>query len=278
MENKFQFLECEGLQIGAFIESRSLEEHSTYQPVSILFYVKKGKQHIRMDNELHTISKNQFCLLRKHTKGSVFKSWTKKEECAIVYAFILQDQFIKEALNEFQFDQSHPPTNDKVIFLPKNKILMGLFDTIVSYLTDNEYIDKNLVRLKTKEAILGILKFHPEYYSIFTQFATYAKADLREFMEFNYRYNISLKVIAESTGRSLSTFNREFKSIFNETPHRWILKRRLQEAKKLLLTTEKRPSEFYMDLGFEDLAHFSRTFKKAFGMSPREFSKSPRHF
>lgn len=271
MENNFQFLECEGLQIGAFIESKSMEEHPTYQPVNILFYVKKGKQHIRMDNELYTISKNQFCLLRKHTKGSVFKSWNKEEGCANVYAFILQDKFIREALNEFQFDQSHPPINDKVIFLPKNKILMGLFDTIISYITDNEDIDKNLVRLKTKEAILGILKFHPEYYPIFTQLSTNTKADLKEFMEFNYMFNVSLKTIAESTGRSLSSFNREFRTIFNETPHRWILKRRLQEAKTLLLTTERKPSEFYLELGFEDLAHFSRTFKKEFGKPPREF-------
>ncbi len=271
MENKFQFLECEGLQIGAFLEGNSMEEHQTYYPMNVLFYVKKGKQHIRMDNELHTISKNQFCLLRKHTKGSIFKSWNKAEKCAIVYAFILQDQFIKEALNEFQFDQSHPPSNNKVIFLPKNKILMGLFDTVISYLTDNEDIDKNLVRLKTKEAILGILKFHPEYYSIFTQLAVHSKADLREFMEYNYMYNITLKSRAESTGRSLSSFNREFKIIFNETPHRWILKRRLKEAKRLLLTTKRKPSEIYMELGFEDLAHFSRTFKKEFGKSPREF-------
>lgn len=271
MENNYKILECEGVQIAAYLEARSEEEHPIYFPVNVLFYVKKGKQHFRIDNELLTISKNQFCLLRKHTKGSAFKSWNKSEEFAIVYAFILQDQFIREALNEFQFDQSHYPISDKVIFLPKNKILMGLFDTIVSYLTDNEELDKNLVRLKTKEAILGILKFHPEYYSIFTQLATHSKADLKEFMEFNYMINISLKTIAESTGRSLSTFNREFKTIFNETPHRWILKRRLQEAKKLLLTTEKRPSDFYMDLGFEDLAHFSRTFKKEFGKPPREF-------
>ncbi len=271
MENKFKILECEGVQIAASIEARSEEEHPIYFPTSILFYVKKGKQHIRIDNELHTISKNQFCLLRKHTKGSVFKSWNKNEEYAVVYAFILQDKFIREALEEFNFDQSHPSSSGNVIFLPKNKILTGLFDTITSYLADNEDIDKNLVRLKTKEAILGILKYHPEYYSIFTQLATYAKADLREFMEFNYMVNISLKVIAETTGRSLSSFNREFKSIFNETPHRWILKRRLQEAKKLLLTTARRPSDFYLELGFEDLAHFSRTFKKEFGKPPREF-------
>lgn len=271
MENKFQILECEGVQIGASIEARSMEEHSTYYSMNVLFYVKKGKQHLRIDSELHTVSKNQFCLLRKHTKGSIFKSWNKKEEFAEVYAFILQDKFIREALDEFEFDESYPPSNEQVIFLPKNKILTGLFDTIVSYLTDNEDIDKHLVRLKTKEAILGILKFHPEYYSIFTQLAIHAKADLREFMEYNYKYNITLKTIAESTGRSLSSFNREFKIIFNETPHRWILKRRLKEAKQLLLTTERKPSEIYMELGFEDLAHFSRTFKKEFGKSPREF-------
>ena len=55
MENNFQFLECEGVQIAAFIEARSEEEHPFYFPMNILFYVKKGKQHIRIDNDLHTV-------------------------------------------------------------------------------------------------------------------------------------------------------------------------------------------------------------------------------
>ena len=273
MENKIQFLECEGFQIGAFIEGHQLEEHSTYFPANVLFYVKQGQLNIRVNDELQIVSKNKFCLVRKLTQGSVFKSWSKSEKYAIVYAFILKDHFIKDAIREFKSETSVIPISKKIIHLPKNKILQGLFDSIVSYLSDSNEIDKMLVEIKTKEALLGILKFHPEYYSIFSQIAIHERANLEEFMEHNFQYNISLKVLAESSGRSLSTFNREFKSIFKETPHRWILKKRLNRAKQLLLSTKRKPSEFYMELGFEDLAHFSRTFKKEFGKTPTEIKK-----
>jgi len=58
------------------------------------------------------------------------------------------------------------------------------------------------------------------------------------------------------TGRSLSAFKRDFKAIFNETPGRWLIQKRLQEAYFLIDKKNKKASEIYLDLGFEDLSHF----------------------
>ena len=56
--------------------------------------------------------------------------------------------------------------------------------------------------------------------------------------------------------------------IFDETPHQWILKKRLSFARNLLIQGERKASDIYLEAGFEDLAHFSRTFKKQFGIPP----------
>lgn len=66
--------------------------------------------------------------------------------------------------------------------------------------------------------------------------------------------------------RSLSTFKREFKNIFNENPHKWILNKKLEDAKSLLLNGEK-ASEIYLDLGFNSLQHFSKAFKERFNIN-----------
>jgi AraC-like DNA-binding protein len=70
------------------------------------------------------------------------------------------------------------------------------------------------------------------------------------------------------TGRSLSTFKRDFKKTFNTTAGRWLTKRRLEEANYLIARKGKTASEIYLDLGFEDLSHFSSAYKKAFGNAP----------
>lgn len=75
------------------------------------------------------------------------------------------------------------------------------------------------------------------------------------------------------TGRSISAFKRDFKEIFKETPNRWLVQKRLEEAHFLLQKSGKTPSEIFIDLGFEDLSHFSFAFKKKFGKSPSEIEK-----
>ena len=108
------------------------------------------------------------------------------------------------------------------------------------------------------------------------------KIDLEAYMNRNYKFNVSLERFAYLTGRSLSSFKRDFKQIFRESPSRWLTKRRLQEAHFLILKKARKPVDFYLDLGFEDLSHFSFAFKKEFGYSPSElvveYIKSNKHF
>lgn len=89
-------------------------------------------------------------------------------------------------------------------------------------------------------------------------------------MNKNYTFNVNTERFAYLTGRSLSSFKRDFKTIFNETPSRWLTKKRLQEAFFFIDKKHKCPSEIYLDLGFEAFSHFSFSFKKMFGLSPTE--------
>jgi AraC-like DNA-binding protein len=96
------------------------------------------------------------------------------------------------------------------------------------------------------------------------------KINLEEFMNRNYTFNVHIGRFAYLTGRSLSAFKRDFKTIFHETPGHWLIQRRLQEAHFLIEKKNKKASEIYLDLGFEDLSHFSSAFKKLFGLRPTQ--------
>ncbi|WP_261387911.1 helix-turn-helix domain-containing protein [Chitinophaga pinensis] len=58
--------------------------------------------------------------------------------------------------------------------------------------------------------------------------------------------------------------------MFHETPNRWLVYKRLQEAHFLIAKKQQKSSDIYLDLGFEDLSHFSFAFKKQFGYAPTE--------
>lgn len=96
------------------------------------------------------------------------------------------------------------------------------------------------------------------------------KIDLEDFMNKNYCFNVSLERFAYLSGRSLTAFKQDFNKIFVMPPGRWLLNKRLQEAHHLITDKKRRPSAVYLELGFEDLSHFSFAFKKLFGVSPSQ--------
>ncbi len=70
------------------------------------------------------------------------------------------------------------------------------------------------------------------------------------------------------TGRSLTTFKRDFKKAFNTTPQRWLTQKRLELAHYRVAEKKMKPVDVYLEVGFEDLSHFSFAFKKHFGYTP----------
>ena len=84
-------------------------------------------------------------------------------------------------------------------------------------------------------------------------------------MEDNFCYNLKLEVYAELSHRSLSAFKRDFEKIFQSTPGKWLLEKRLHHAHHLLSNQHKTVSEAAFESGFESPSHFSRAFKKRFG-------------
>jgi len=69
----------------------------------------------------------------------------------------------------------------------------------------------------------------------------------------------------------LSSFKRKFKEIYKESTAGYLKKKKLEKAAALLEGSAKNISKICCDSGFNDLAHFSRSFKAKYGMSPTEF-------
>ncbi|MEL6924023.1 MAG: AraC family transcriptional regulator [Bacteroidota bacterium] len=262
MENEFRFLEFEGVQVAAFIETRNQNEHINYFPSNILYCVQQGQLNLRLKDKLYTIGKGNFCLVKKFTEVSCSKTWSEDEDCAMVDALVLQDDFIKDAIKELNYKVALIEQHEPVVDLGRNAILVGLYQSLNQYLYGKQSPDKHLMFLKTKEALLGIVQSNPDHLSLFYEVSKTVKADLKVFMHHHCYANLTLKELARLSGRSLSTFNRDFRKVFDTTPHSWLLKKRLHRAKELLQSTNGKPSAIYLELGFKDLAHFSRSFKK----------------
>ena len=101
---------------------------------------------------------------------------------------------------------------------------------------------------------------------------TTQKIDLQSFMEKHYKCDMSMSELAKASGRSLSTFKRDFRKISELSPERWITNRRLIAAQELL-KRGRRVTYVCFDVGFKNVSHFSAIFKRKYGMTPGTLRK-----
>jgi len=125
-----------------------------------------------------------------------------------------------------------------------------------------------MVNIKTNEAIELLLRSDPQLKNLLFDFSEPYKINLESFMNQHYMFNVTAGHFARLTGRSLAGFKRDFQKIFNTSPGNWLTQKRLSAAYYLIKEKGKKPSDVYLDVGFENLSHFSFVFKKAYGVSP----------
>ena len=100
--------------------------------------------------------------------------------------------------------------------------------------------------------------------------------DLRSFMLRHYDRPLSIEDFARLTGRSNSTFLRDFKRSFGETPREWLLGQRMEKARSMIEAGRTNITDVAADLGYESISHFIRNFKRRFGKTPGAWARISR--
>lgn len=94
------------------------------------------------------------------------------------------------------------------------------------------------------------------------------------YIEKNICGELSVQSICQSCHISKNTLYKQFKEVFGCTVNEYILDKKTETAKKLLLNTKKTVFEIGEEIGIYDAAQFSRTFKKIVGVSPNKYRKT----
>lgn len=84
----------------------------------------------------------------------------------------------------------------------------------------------------------------------------------------------TLEDLARAVGVSRFHFARLFRVSTGESPMEFLLRSRIERAKQILMTSDRRMSEIAATLGFCDQSHFSRSFRRYAGVTPRQFART----
>jgi AraC-like DNA-binding protein len=159
--------------------------------------------------------------------------------------------------------------SQKIYSYNNHPLLESCLASLVPYFEMKE-LPEDIASLKITEAISILRTIDKGIDNVLANFEEPGKIDLAGYMERNFMFNLPLERFGYLTGRSLTTFKRDFSKAFNTTPQRWLTQKRLELAHYQFVEKKKKPIDVCYEVGFENLSHFSFAFKKHFGYAPTE--------
>lgn len=193
------------------------------------------------------------------------------------YLFFVSDEFICEVLKtKSKAIHTSEKKYHPVIPIESSEAVHSFFKSMLPYFNAVHVPDQSLLKLKFSELILTLAdnKANEELLCYFCMLLHAPQAVyLQSVMEDNFCFNLKMEDFAKLSYRSLSAFKRDFVQVYNTSPGKWIMRKRLDHAKHLLTIKGKSVSDSAFESGFESVSHFSRAFSKQFGFPPSSIKR-----
>jgi AraC-like DNA-binding protein len=246
-----------------------------FQNEGCFLYIKgKGTKVLSSDDNISAKSKEAVLL----KCGTYFLDMVKnaeddKMEVIAFHLFpdILKDLFANELPALIERNTRKPETRQ---IIPDDTIAKFV-ESLEFYFENPALVNEDLLGLKIKELILllvqtknvgSILELMSDLYSTRT-------VSIKKVIDLHIYSNLTIEELAKLCNLSLSSFKREFKKVFDDSPANYILSAKIKKAKELLAISDLPINEIAYETGFNDPLYFTRQFKKKVGNSPSVYRK-----
>ncbi|GAB4016363.1 helix-turn-helix domain-containing protein [Spirosoma koreense] len=236
-----------------------LDHHSLVKIIS-------GEMNVTQADNTHTFVAGDTLLLPRNQLAMI----TKKPRDGRFFKSVMMTFTTKRLKQFYTNDRFEPlkPHTHKIRAFQKHPLLDSVFASLDPYFDLASELPEHIIALKLGETIAILRTLDSEIDDLLSDFSDPGKIDLADFMEKHFMYNLTMTKFGQLTGRSLSTFKRDFQKAFHTTPQKWLTQKRLALAHYQLAEKQRHPADIYLEAGFENLSHFSFAFKKYYGYPP----------
>lgn len=190
--------------------------------------------------------------------------------------FFMGDRFLRQFLEGRDPAPVQSTPREGLLVFPLTPLLETAVLSTLGCLGLSSAHREDLLRLKLTEILLYLSDADPGggFLDSLAALCRGGVRDLGRFMREHYAKPLNLDEFAALSGRSLSTFKREFRDRFGERPKAWINRRRLEKARLMLSAGGQSVTEVCLECGFENPSHFARIFRQAFGLAPSKIDRN----
>ncbi len=261
-----------------FAEYKCPLQTETFQfmtEVSFFTFVVSGRKDWFANGKTYPVQEGDAVFIRKGVYTT--RQYFDVDHCLITC--FITDDFIRNFMRENNVQPGASDStgdHDQIFRITVTDSVKTLFYSMYTYLKMNQEIPRALVELKFRELLYNIM-LDPDHAGMMQYFHSLNHTGRRTFEEVmmkNFNADLELEDFARLSGRSLSTFKRDFKNYYRQTPGKWLNEKRLEYAKTLLMSSDLNVNEVCYESGFRNTSHFNKAFKQRYNLAPNQFRRT----
>jgi AraC-like DNA-binding protein len=234
-------------------------------------FLQEGTKEVFFDNSSYSINNSQF-LLMKSGHCLMTEKLSNVEEYYRSVLFFFSNETVLKFIRKFELN----PTDCMNYYSTYSFNYDSFTKTFVKSILDisklSKPIQKNILGAKFDEIMLYLIEVKGVnfLYSLISNSDNQTQKFI-QVIESNELNKLTIKELSFLSNMSVSTFKREFKKYFHNSPSKWFQEKRLVHSAFLLKNKSQRPSDIFEEIGYENLSNFIQAFKTRFGMTPKQY-------
>jgi len=192
--------------------------------------------------------------------------------------FYFGDDLIQEFLSTVKIGKIEKTNVPEFLKLGTAPTIRLFAESMIQIYQTQNLSNNNFLNLKILELfhLINAVVTEKKFTEFLFQLTLPKKRNIKTFIENNFDKPLNINDYAYLTGRSVSTFRREFKEQFQTTPKKWLKEKRIEKAIQLIDTQTLSVTELAYEVGYENISYFIKAFKLQTGLSPKQFMLSQR--
>ncbi|NQY08921.1 MAG: helix-turn-helix transcriptional regulator [Flavobacteriales bacterium] len=249
---------------------------SSMRDAACLSYVYNGTQEVYSSAEKIVAKNNESILMKCGNYVANIVDATPENQFQSIF-FHFDHESIKKAFGDkdlsFLTVEKLDEPIDPAIKVGQSELLDSFVASMMPYFDHPEMAQEELLATKLQELIYIVSNNGKNAIAtkLIGTLGSPEKIEFNKVIKANVYNNLSLLELSFLTHRSKSTFKRDFKKWFSESPSKYFKIKRLEKAADLLGSTELQINHIAWKMGFDNAAHFSTSFLSYFGKSPNEY-------
>ena len=252
--------------------NRNYSSRIQFHPFTYFYYIVEGNGKLSIENELIDVNDNDLVVINSNIGHTIYVDGSTNS-CQII-------GFGVESISVSKIRPNAPMEDSSNYFhvnLEDKNYHVNLLTEIVDEFNSEKLFSKSMTDAKAAIFVINLLRCNEKQVTVSHDKKINRQIDyIKNYIDSNYSEDIKLEQLSTMAYMNKFHLISEFKQSYRVTPIEYLILKRIEIAKNLLISTNHSMEEISSIVGFNSQSYFNQVFKKKVGQTPSKFRKKHR--